>query len=154
MRALFKLRLILCYVGIAASVVIHLMTIVFGGSVPSGVVFALHAGIIIFIPVALAERRHAGRRDAKNYRRAFWSASPLWLRNLTWGAFAYFVVVFLWYNLTPASSATRGNAVPPRLLVMFSAGWLSFYSVLAAGLHFQMRRGENTLRSPDESSTS
>ena len=119
MRTLFKPLLFICYVGIAASVAIHLLVLMLG-------------------------------RIPKAFGRTFWSAVPRWLRNLSWVAFAYFVVVFLWYNFTHAGAGPRASGFSPDLLVMFSAGWLSFYAVLAAALRFQIDAGEELIGTPLE----
>jgi len=48
---------------------------------------------------------------------------------------------------THAGPAPRTSSFPPDLLVMFSAGWLSFYAVLAAGVRFMIDDGAGTVES-------
>ena len=145
MRTLFKPLLFICYVGIAASVAIHLRVLMLGRTIPTVLVFTLHLGIFLVTLPTLGMQRFVKRPYPKAFGRTFWSAVPRWLRNLSWGAFAYFVVVFLWYNFTHAGPAPRTSGFSPDLLVMFSAGWLSFYAVLAAALRFQIDAGEEVI---------
>jgi len=149
-RTLFKPLLFICYVGIAASVAIHLLVLMLGRTIPSVLVFTLHLGIFLVALPTLGMQRLAKRPFPKAFGRTFWSAVPRWLRNLSWVAFAYFVVVFLWYNFTHAGAGPRASGFSPDLLVMFSAGWLSFYAVLAAALRFQIDAGEELIGTPLE----
>src|SRR5688500_106789 len=142
MRTLFRLLLLLCYVGMAVSVAIHMLALVFDRTVPTVLVFTLHGGIpVVTVPTTLGMRHLVNSRYSKDFGRIFWSRTPPWLRWLSWGAFGYFVLVFFRFAATHQAPQTVVSVFPAATLAMFSAGWLSFYAVLASSLRFQIDAG-------------
>lgn len=142
MRALFKLLLVLCYVGMAVSVAVHVLALILDRTVPTFLVLALHVGIVIVgVPTTVRMRHLVNSRYSNDFGRFLWSRTPPWLRWLTWGAFGYFVLVFLRFAATHQASPTVVSVLPSATLVMFSAGWLSAYAILASCLRFQIDAG-------------
>jgi len=140
----------LCYLGIGASFVLHLLSLVAGETVPTAVVVALHVGIFaVAIPTALIVRGLTAEMTRQDHFQLVKRASPLWLRRLATIGFAYFAVVFVVFAATHRDPPPAEQFMPAGTLVMFSAGWLVGYAAMAMEIFAGLRAGSTTLRCPN-----
>ncbi len=143
MQPLFRLLLLACYVGVMVSAAVHVAVLTFGITLPFAFVLVLHVGLMIPGAIAVVKVGNIKKRwYPKGLRTVFWAATPPWLRLLSWSTFAYFVVVFIRFAATSGGLQVQNGDMPPQVLTMFSAGWLTGYAVTASYLHFVIHEGE------------
>lgn len=147
-------------VGLILSLTVHVLAyagIQLGGM---GLFVALHVGIFpLWIPVVLlAARMTGGVRwgGMTGYRRSWglWNAiladSPVWLKYMSFGFFAYAIVNFILFMvLTGAlhpSAGQHGGAPPAFVWRGFSGHWMAFYSAGLAIVTAAYRRGLSNLQ--------
>ena len=148
-RAILEVLLPVCYLGIGASLVVHLLALVAGRTVPNSVVLLLHVGIfVVAIPTILILRRITDATRPKDLWSLLKSASPPWLRRLSSGTGVYFVVIFVVFAVAHRGPEPTGAPMSRETLVMFSSGWLGFYTGLAAYIHAGLQADSMRLRCP------
>jgi hypothetical protein len=146
MRLVFCISLALSAFGTALSVVVHFSALwgIKVCTVPC--VLCLHAGIFVLsIPyingvyavggattkLSLSDITQASARYWK-----FVKSCPRWMRNISYGLFAYFVINFLvliFYTSPRVGAAGKDlRSMPPAVLLFFSSGWLVIYFMFFA----------------------
>jgi hypothetical protein len=128
--------MLLAAVGLALSVVAHVMALA-GIELPGGqLVWTLHIGIfVVWIPtvlVSIRTTRHANRKD-------FWkvalSGCPAWMRKAFYVLFAYAILNFILFMLTTTNGRQPAGDAPPSVVRGFSGHWMIFYGAAFATLY-------------------
>ncbi len=125
----------LAILGLAASVIVHVSSLL-GLPQPFGpAAWGLHGGIfVVWLPTVLfAQRLSRGAKQADFWRATFRGCPP-WVRRAAYGLFAYtFVNFFVGIALGPDSESDQFR--------IFSGHWMLFYFVAAATLHSASQLG-------------
>ncbi len=149
-RAILQALLPVCYLGIGASLVVHLLALVAGRTVPNSIVLLLHGGIfVVAIPTILVLRRITDATRPKDLWKLLKTANPSWLRWLSSVGAVYFVVVFVVFAMTHQGRDPGGGRMSRETLVMFSSGWLGFYTGLSTYLYAGLRVDSRQWRCPN-----
>ncbi|HEY0503406.1 MAG TPA: hypothetical protein VGD42_07915 [Lysobacter sp.] len=130
MIALLIPFLALAVLGLACSLVVHVMAL--AGVVPPGgdAVYVLHMGVfVVWIPTALvATRLNQGRRGFASWRQML-AGCPVWMRYAAVVLFVYSLISF--FLAMRGMSASQGpvQEPSPQTLRAFSGHWMLFYGL-------------------------
>jgi hypothetical protein len=132
-------------IGLALSLVAHLLAyagLQLGGT---GLFFALHIGIFpLWIPVMLIVGRMSGGSRSRDVWKAILAECPVWMKYMTLGFLAYAVVNFALFMLLIAfvhPNAGQHGAPPSAVWRGFSGHWMAFYSAALAVVTAAWQRG-------------
>lgn len=122
--------------GLALSIIAHLMALA-GLELPGGrLVWLLHAGIfVVWIPTVLVSIRTT--RYA--YRKDFWKTAlagcPVWMKRTLYALFAYALVNFVLFATQNGGGSGPGGTNAPSVVRLFSGHWMVFYGAAFAVLY-------------------
>jgi len=110
----------------------------------------LHVGIfVVALPTILLMRRITDATRPKDLWKLLKVASPPWLRTLSSASGIYFVLIFIVFAVVHKGPEPAGAPMSRTTLVMFSSGWLGFYTNLTAYIHAGLRVESMRLRCPN-----
>jgi len=139
-RGLSRILIPVCYVGMTASLGIHVFTLAWHRTVPSSLAISMTLGVfVVGIPTILIMRWLSRDIRPKDLREQIRVANPTWLRRFSMGSRVYFVLVFALLVATSRAKHAGGATIVAGILPIFSAAWLGFYASLADYPHLGLR---------------
>lgn len=136
MIALLLPFLVLAGLGLASSLIAHLLAVA-GVAPPGGsAVMLLHWGIfLIWIPVVWVSWQFKGQRSRRDWKQML-SGCPDWMRYGVYGLVAYAVLNFL----LMMGKQVLGKDISADTVRMFSGHWMAFYAAGFAALYSVYRQ--------------
>lgn len=123
--------------GLVASLVVHVGTLLGRSNLFGDKVFALHFGtFVVWIPAVFAVHRLTKDFQRRDDWRAALRGCPRWMKNVTIGFFVYALVNFAIFLFLTANKDTRTAE-----LRAFSGNWMFFYAAAIAVLYSAMHPG-------------
>jgi hypothetical protein len=136
MRALLIPFFLLAALGLALSVVAHVLALL-GQTPPGGsLVMGLHAGIfVVWIPTILISLRLTKGSNRKDFWKIAMSGCPEWVRYAFYALFAYAIFNFILFFTSSHAASHHGGEVTPELIRGFSGHWMVFYAAACATMY-------------------
>jgi hypothetical protein len=136
MRIVLYPFMLLAAVGLALSVVAHVMAFA-GFEFPGGkLVWTLHIGIfVVWIPTVLVSIRTTRYASRKDFWKVALSGCPPWMRKALYVLFAYAILNFILFMLTTTNAPHPAGDAPPSVVRGFSGHWMIFYAAAFATLY-------------------
>jgi hypothetical protein len=137
------LSIIYAAIGLVLSLIMHLLSFAgFQSADIGGFFWALHAGLFpLWLPVGLAATKMTRRASDKDFWEATLSGCPAWMRYITYGIFAYALVIMFLISIYMVIVGADAPGSGLLGLRVFSAVWMFFYGVGLATLTSAFRQG-------------
>ena len=120
--------MILAGIGLALSMLAHLMAIA-GMALPGGqLVWMLHVGLfVVWIPTVLISLRATRFSSRKDFWKIALSGCPGWMKKALYLLMGYAVLNFILFIATTANGPKPAGDVSPSVIRGFSGHWMVFY---------------------------
>jgi hypothetical protein len=136
MRIILYPFMLLSAIGLALSVVAHLMALA-SFELPGGqLIWSVHMGIfVVWIPTVLVSMRTTQYSNRKDFWKVALSGCPVWMRRAFYAFFAYGIVNFILFAVNIGSGRHPAGNAAPSVIRGFSGHWMIFYAAAFATLY-------------------
>ena len=136
MRIILIPFMLLSAIGLALSMIAHVLALA-GIDLPGGqLVWSLHMGIfVVWIPTVLVSIRTTRYANRKDFWKVALAGCPVWMRRAFYAFFAYGILNFILFALTTDSGPQPTGDTAPSVIHGFSGHWMIFYAAAFATLY-------------------
>ena len=138
-----KVFYIIAWIGLALSVIVHVLSILGPEDVLSdidGIVWMLHGGAILLgFPAVLCSQKLISGTQEKDFWKAVLKDCPLWMSRMVGFFFLYGIISFIIF-MTTSEGPTHGRGTPAHIFKGFSGHWMIFYSIEVAIFHSYLKK--------------
>lgn len=129
LRQFLWVFIILAFVGLVASLWVHVGAVMGRRVVPEPFFWILHMGIfVVWFPAVMVAKQRVGNLNRKDFWKVLLRDLPDWVRYLIYGFLGYAVVNFLYFfQQAPTGGGGNGGDTPAIVWRGFSGHWMVFY---------------------------
>jgi hypothetical protein len=147
MKILLRPFMYLAALGLALSVMVHVLSLLGISFLLGDFSWVLHVGIfIVWLPAVLVANRVGKDFRQKDFWKAALRACPKWMKNLAYFFFGYAILNFALFFISDVPGGglgSAGNSSPANIFRGFSGHWMAFYAVAMAILYSAIHVAEH-----------
>ncbi len=140
--------IILSFVGLVASLWVHLGAVMGRRVAPEAFFWILHMGIfVVWIPATLVAKERVGNFNRKDFWKVVLKDLPDWVRYLVYGFLVYAGVNFMYFFFQVWAGGGGNGEGPPAIVWRgFSGHWMVFYLAALVVLYSATRENVGDAR--------